>query len=220
MWSWLGSCLWFWHHWFFCWGEETMKSFNRPFILLSESPTSIETKCCVLYFGNPKVFSLRIMFWYFQNKIHLSWFWLFASSGTKQLPTDRSVLPSKLGCPAAMLEAWRSGNLYRTWVFLANQCTARVSRFTPWGSKGAREVQSQGQFSKADFSFAVGAFSFLLVCNFVRQMEQFTMSLANLTGFWSYAECWGLGFLVLASQPEFWSSLCSLWRINWCCWIV
>lgn len=111
MWRWLGSCLSVWHHLFFWGAKKLWRIWTAPpsFILLSASPTSIETKCCLLYFGNPKV-----VVWCFENKICLFWCWLFASSHTKLLPTGRSVLPSKLGCPAATLEAWRSGNFWQT----------------------------------------------------------------------------------------------------------
>lgn len=46
-------------------GKKIRRILTTPptsFILLCESPTSTETKCCLLYFGNPKVFPLMYCF--------------------------------------------------------------------------------------------------------------------------------------------------------------
>lgn len=92
------------------------------FTLLPENWTSVEAKSCLLYFGNPEVFPL---IWCFQNKIFFFWFCLPRVIYVKQLPAVRCVVPSQPGCPAAALEAWGSGSLRRTWLFLINQYKER-----------------------------------------------------------------------------------------------
>lgn len=120
-------------------GKKMTKNVNNAFYVLHSTvwkPSFNRNKMLLLYFGNPEVFPLLVMFSCFHNKIclFLNLILTLSHAGYCKL-TDLWFT----------LEAWKSGKLSRSWLFLGNQYTVRVSRFKAGKEQGRHKMRDSFQ---------------------------------------------------------------------------